>query len=78
MPVTVTPESPRHPEATALLHASHAYSASLYKPEENFVLSVDDLCAPDIRFFAAREGDMARSSRCSWRPRHADRAWPVR
>jgi ribosomal protein S18 acetylase RimI-like enzyme len=54
MPVTVTPESPRHPEATALLHASHAYSASLYKPEENFVLSVDDLCAPDIRFLAAR------------------------
>lgn len=56
MPVTVTPESPRHPEATALLHASHAYSASLYKPEENFVLSIDELCAADIRFFAARDG----------------------
>lgn len=54
MPVTVTPETPRHPQATALLHASHAYSASLYKPEENFVLSIDELCAPDIRFFAAR------------------------
>lgn len=56
MPVTVTPESPRHPEATALLQASHAYSASLYKPEENYVLSIDDLCAPDICFLAARLG----------------------
>lgn len=54
MPVSVAPESPLHPEARALLEASHAYSASLYRPEENFVLSVEDLCAPDIRFFAAR------------------------
>lgn len=56
MPVAVTPETPRHPEATALLQASHAYSASLYRPEDNHVLSIDDLCTPDIRFFAARDG----------------------
>lgn len=56
MPVTTRPDSPRSPEARALLQASHAYSASLYPPEENFVLSVDDLCAPDIRFFTAVEG----------------------
>lgn len=55
MPVTVTTQSPRHPQATALLHASHAYSASLYAPEDNHVLSIDDLCAQDIRFFAAMD-----------------------
>lgn len=53
MPVRTRADSPRSPEASALLHASHAYSASLYAPEDNFVLSIDDLCAPDIRFFTA-------------------------
>lgn len=53
MLVRTRADSPRNPQATALLHASHAYSASLYAPEDNFVLSIDDLCAPGIRFFTA-------------------------
>jgi putative acetyltransferase len=43
--------SPREPGATALLQASHAYLRSLYPPEDNFFLSIDDLCADHIRFF---------------------------
>ena len=54
MPVTVTADSPRDPGATALLQASHAYLQSLYAPEDNHFLSIDDLCTPDIAFFTAR------------------------
>ncbi|MFN4100125.1 MAG: GNAT family N-acetyltransferase [Pararhodobacter sp.] len=54
MPVSVTPDSPREPPVMALLQASHTYLQSLYAPEDNHFLSVDDLCAPDILFFCAR------------------------
>ena len=36
--------SPKHPQATALLHASHALMQSLFPPEDNFYLEIDDLC----------------------------------
>lgn len=48
---------PHHPQATALLRQSHALMASLFPPEDNFYLDIDDLCADNIHFFAAREGD---------------------
>lgn len=48
---------PDSPEGTALLTASHAYLQSLYPPEDNYFLSIDELCAPHIRFFIAeRDG----------------------
>jgi putative acetyltransferase len=47
--------SPREPGATALLMASHAYLQSLYPPEDNYFLSIDDLCAPHIAFFVAED-----------------------
>lgn len=53
MTVTVRPGRPDSPEGTALLTASHAYLQSLYPPEDNFFLSIDELCAPHIRFFIA-------------------------
>ncbi len=37
----------------ALLTASQAYLASLYPAEDNHYLSIDELCAPHIRFFIA-------------------------
>lgn len=46
---------PHEPQATALLRQSHALMKSLFPPEDNFFLDIDDLCAPHIRFFAARE-----------------------
>lgn len=48
--------NPRDPQATALLEASHALMQALFPPEDNFFLSIDDLCTPDIRFYVGRQG----------------------
>lgn len=53
MTITTRRASPREAGATALLTASHAYLQSLYPPEDNFFLSIDDLCSPTIAFFVA-------------------------
>lgn len=47
---------PHHPQATALLKASHALMQSLFPPEDNYFLDIDQLTAPHIRFFVARSG----------------------
>jgi Acetyltransferases len=57
MAVSVSPDSPRSPGATALLQASHTYLQSLYDPEDNHFLSIDELCTPEILFFTARLDD---------------------
>lgn len=51
--VIIRTEDPRHPEATALLQASHALMQSLFPPEANHYLEIDELCTPDIHFFVA-------------------------
>jgi putative acetyltransferase len=48
---------PHDPQATALLKQSHALMESLFPPEDNFYLDINDLTADHIRFFAARVGD---------------------
>ena len=48
---------PRDPQVTALLQASHALMESLFPPEENNYLSIDALCAPEVHFFVARDGE---------------------
>jgi putative acetyltransferase len=53
MTVTVRPGRPDSAEGTALLTASHAYLQSLYPPEDNYFLSIEELCVPHIRFFIA-------------------------
>lgn len=55
--IIVERTDPHHPQATALLQQSHALMQSLFPPEDNYYLEIDDLVAPDIYFFAAREGD---------------------
>lgn len=57
MTLIIEPGDPRDPQATALLQASHALMESLFPSEDNHFLSIDALCAPDIHFFIAREGD---------------------
>ena len=48
---------PADPQAAReLLEASHALMRALYAPEDNFALSLEDLRAPDVDFFIAREG----------------------
>ena len=56
--IIVARTDPHDPQATALLQQSHALMQSLFPPEDNFYLEIDDLCAPDIHFFAARQGDV--------------------
>ncbi len=46
---------PRDPRAEALLRQHHALMQSLFPAEANHFLSVDALCAPEIRFFVAEE-----------------------
>ena len=54
--IVVARTNPHDPHATALLQQSHVLMQSLFPPEENFFLSIDDLCANNIHFFTAREG----------------------
>ncbi len=54
----VEPADPRTPGPKALLEASHALMQDLFPPEDNYALDIDALCAPDIHFFNAREGDV--------------------
>jgi len=49
---------PRDPQAIALLRASHTLMDSLFSPEDNHYLSTDDLCAPNIFYFIAREDNV--------------------
>jgi len=55
--ITVAPADPRDPGPRALLEASHALMQDLFAPEENHFLTIEELTAPDIRFFVAREDD---------------------
>lgn len=56
--LVIEPADPRSPGPRALLESSHALMRALYPPEENYALDIASLCAPDICFFVAREGDM--------------------
>lgn len=52
--VTVLRESPRQPDVVRLVEALDAYMRALYPAESNHLLSIEELCAPNIRFFVAR------------------------
>ncbi|MFN9745780.1 MAG: GNAT family N-acetyltransferase [Betaproteobacteria bacterium] len=57
--VTIAEERPDQPEVVALLSALDRYLSGLYAPEANHILSVDELLAPEISFFVAREQGQA-------------------
>jgi len=52
--VSMAVERPDTPEARALLGASDAAMAALYPPEDNYLLDVAALMAPEITFLVAR------------------------
>ncbi len=63
--VTIAEERPDQPEVMALLAALDRYLGSLYAPGANHILSVDELLAPDISFFVAREqGEAVGTAAC--------------
>ena len=55
--IIVEETNPHDPEATALLRQSHTLMQSLFPPEDNYYLDIDQLTAPNIHFYTAREGD---------------------
>jgi putative acetyltransferase len=55
--IIVEKTDPHHSQATALLKQSHALMESLFPPEDNFYLDIDDLTGPTMHFFTARIGD---------------------
>ncbi|WP_296424828.1 GNAT family N-acetyltransferase [Yoonia sp.] len=55
--IIVERTDPHHPGVVALLKQSHALMQALFPPEDNYYLEINDLVAPEIHFFAAREGD---------------------
>ena len=56
--IIVAQTDPHDPQATALLRQSHALMESLFPPEDNFFLDINDLSADHIRFYTAREGEV--------------------
>jgi putative acetyltransferase len=55
--IVIRLERPDHPQVVALLDALDSYLASLYAPEDNHILGVQALLAPEVSFFAAWRGD---------------------
>ncbi|WP_138934620.1 GNAT family N-acetyltransferase [Roseovarius arcticus] len=52
----VEPAHPNDPGPCALLQQSHALMLQLFEPEQNHFLGFDALSAPNVHFFAARNG----------------------
>jgi putative acetyltransferase len=57
--VEIRAERPDHPQVMALLAALDDYLGTLYAPEDNHILGVDELLAPGIGFLAAWRGERA-------------------
>lgn len=55
--IVVARTDPHHPQAAALLKQSHTLMQSLFPPEDNYYLDIDDLAVPNIHFYTARQGD---------------------
>ncbi len=55
--ITIAPERPDQPQVVQLLASLDRYLASLYPPEANFIMDVQALLAPEVRFFVARDGE---------------------
>ncbi len=57
--VEIRPERADHPQVSALLAALDVHLRSLYPPEANHILSVEELLAPSITLMAAWRGVVA-------------------
>lgn len=54
--IVIRPERADHPQVTAALAALDDYLGALYEPQANHILSIEELLAPDVSFFAAWQG----------------------
>jgi putative acetyltransferase len=55
--VQIRPERADHPQVIALLGELDRYLGELYEPDANHILSIDELLAPEVSFFAAWQGE---------------------
>lgn len=55
--ITITQESPRQPDAVALVAALDAYLKERYADDTCHLLDIESLAADDVRFFLARRDD---------------------
>jgi len=54
--IVIRPERPDHPQVRTLLRQLDAYLATLYGPEDNYILDEQALLAPDVSFLVATQG----------------------
>ena len=57
--LAIAPENPDQPEVRALVEELNRYLLSLYRPEDCYHLSIEELSQPNVRFFVARRGGVA-------------------
>lgn len=55
--ISIRRERADHPQVVAALAALDDYLLSLYPPEANHILSVQELLVPEVSFFAAWQGE---------------------
>jgi putative acetyltransferase len=55
--IVIRRERPDHPQVVAALSVLDEYLASLYPPDANHILSVDELLASEVSFYAAWHGE---------------------
>jgi putative acetyltransferase len=53
--ISVNVESPRQDEVAELLRLGTAFAQSLYPPESNFLLDVEELDSPEVSVYVARD-----------------------
>lgn len=58
MTVVIAAEPPRQPELLELMRQGDEFTLSLYPPESCHLLGVEELEAPGVTVFAARENDV--------------------
>ena len=52
--IIITQTDPRSPPTLALIEELDRHLNQLYPAESNYLMDLDALCAPDVRFFAAQ------------------------
>jgi len=57
MTLTIRPTPPDHPQVQALIAELDAYLASLYEPEDVYILDLASLMEPGVTFLGAWSGD---------------------
>jgi putative acetyltransferase len=57
MTLTIRPTPPDHPQVLALIAELDAYLASLYDPEDVYIVDLDGLKLPSVTFLGAWDGD---------------------